>query len=66
MRNLLIRLMNVHTCTFDLAIAGDSEVMGQDGLPSTRLRSPVRGRNHNHQVSSSPRLSFTAWLGFCL
>ena len=35
--------MNVHTGAFNLAIEGDSEVMGQDGLPSTRARGPVRG-----------------------
>jgi hypothetical protein len=58
--------MNVHTCAFNLAIEGDSEVMGQDGLPSTRARGPVRGRDDNHQVFSSPRLSFTAWLSFGL
>jgi hypothetical protein len=64
--NLLIRLMTVHTCAFNLAMEGDSEVMGQDGLPSTRARGPVRGRDYNHQVFSSPRLLLTAWLSFGL
>ena len=60
--------LTIATATAVLAVLGAAAVYAQDKYISPVAKFPrsrIGGRDHP-QVSSNPRLSFTAWLSLCL